>query len=525
MRSSPLTGDPTTTRGPAAAVAAATGRAGAPDPAAPAGPTAAPALDAEALAAGLAAARDRSLAYTDLTEDDLLRQHSPLMSPLVWDLAHIGNYEEIWLLRALTGAAELRPGLDDVYDAFRHSRASRTALPLLGPDEARAYLRDVRGRAMDVLTGLDPDLLHAPETAGEAAGPEAANGNENGAESRNGAANGNGERDGGAAVHRRARLLSGSFVYGMVIQHEHQHDETMLATLQLRAGPPVLADPRPAPPSPAGPVDEAAEVLVPAGEFTMGTSTEPWAYDNERPAHRVFLPAFRLGRYPVTNRAHLAFIADGGYADERLWSAEGWAWRCQEGLTAPLFWSRDGDVWTRRRFGRVEPVPLDEPVQHVCWYEAEAHARWAGRRLPTEAEWEKACAHDPVTGRSRRYPWGDTDPTPELANLGHRTARPAPVGGRPAGASPYGAEQMIGDVWEWTGGGFTPYPGFASFPYREYSEVFYPRDAAPARFRVLRGGSWATDPSAVRSTFRNWDFPIRRQIFAGFRLARDADTP
>ncbi|ONH57724.1 sulfatase-modifying factor 1 [Frankia sp. CcI49] len=480
-------------------------------------------LTAAAVAGELDAARRRSLAYTDLTDDDLLRQHSPLMSPLVWDLAHVGNYEEIWLLRALTEARELHAGLDDIYDAFRHKRATRTSLPLLGPAEARGYLRDVRARVLDVLAALEPDLL-LPRPGAEA-----------GARAEAGA---------GAEAVPRNRLLADSFVYGMVIQHEHQHDETMLATLQLRTGPPVLADPAdadgPGGQGPGvqgrggqGPGGETAgisaraagdtdEVLVPAGEFTMGTSTEPWAYDNERPAHTVHLPAFHIGRFPVTNQAQMEFIADGGYDDERLWSADGWAWRCKEDLSAPLFWSRDGDVWTRQRFGRVEPVPPDEPVQHVCWYEAEAHARWAGRRLPTEAEWEKACAHDPVTGRSRRYPWGDTDPTSELANLGHGRARPAPVGSRPAGASPCGAEQMIGDVWEWTASGFTPYPGFASFPYREYSEVFYPQGGESAGYRVLRGGSWATHSSAVRSTFRNWDFPIRRQIFAGFRLARDA---
>ncbi|WP_261567467.1 ergothioneine biosynthesis protein EgtB [Frankia gtarii] len=441
------------------------------DPASSAAP-----VTAQAVASALDLARKRSLAYTDIDADELLRQHSPLMSPLVWDLAHIGNYEDLWLVRTLGDAVETRPGLDDIYDAFRHSRASRIRLTLLDPAEARAYLREVRGRTLDTLDRLAPLSADAEE------------------------------------------LLAGGFVYGMVIQHEHQHDETMLATHQLRAGPPLLA-PGQAPP-PGRPVPRA-EVLVPAGPCTLGTSTEPWAYDNERPAHQVDLPAFWIDTLPVSNRAHIAFIDAGGYDDERLWSAAGWQWRQQENLTAPAFWSRDGEQWLRRRFGRLEPVPLDEPVQHVCWYEAEAHARWAGRRLPTEAEWEKAAAHDPATGRSRRYPWGDTDPMPEHANLGHRTDGPAPLGAYPAGASPCGAEQMIGDVWEWTASGFTPYPGFRSHPYREYSEVFFPRPGADSAFRVLRGGSWATDPSAARATFRNWDYPIRRQIFAGFRLARD----
>ena len=190
----------------------------------------------------------------------------------------------------------------------------------------------------------------------------------------------------------------------------------------------------------------------------------------------------------------------------------------RQGSVAPAFWARDADgTWWRRRFGVVEPVPLDQPVVHVCAHEADAYATWAGARLPTEAEWEKAARHDPATGTSRRFPWGDADPTPAHANLGQRHLAPAPVGAYPAGASPLGVEQLIGDVWEWTSSGWHPYPGFAAFPYREYSEVFFGGD-----YRVLRGGSFGTDPAAVRGTFRNWDHPVRRQIFAGFRLAWDA---
>jgi gamma-glutamyl hercynylcysteine S-oxide synthase len=158
----------------------------------------------------------------------------------------------------------------------------------------------------------------------------------------------------------------------------------------------------------------------------------------------------------------------------------------------------------------------DEPVVHVSWYEAQAYAAWAGKRLPTEVEWEKAARFDPTTGRSRRYPWGDEDPEPRHANLGQRHLSPAPVGAYPAGASPHGVHQLIGDVWEWTSSDFHGYAGFAAFPYREYSEVFFGPD-----YKVLRGGSFGTDRSACRGTFRNWDYPIRRQIFSGFRCARD----
>ncbi len=249
----------------------------------------------------------------------------------------------------------------------------------------------------------------------------------------------------------------------------------------------------------------------------MGTDDKGWAYDNERPRHSVDLPAFWIDRWPVTNAAFQAFIADGGYRRRDLWSPAGWAFRVRSRLAAPKFWHRDGAAWLRNRFGWVEEVPPGEPVQHVCWYEADAFARWAGRRLPTEQEWEKAARWSPERGDARAFPWGEGAPSEDVVNLGGRFFRPAPVGAFPAGAAPCGAEQLVGDVWEWTASDFSPYPGFASFPYPEYSEVFFGPD-----YKVLRGGSWATHPSAVRTTFRNWDYPIRRQIFAGFRCARDA---
>ena len=423
------------------------------------------------LAAALIAARDRTVSLTDcVDEDDLIRQHSPLMSPLVWDLAHIANQEEMWLLRAVGGQDPIHPEIDPLYDAFEHPRSERPTLPLLPPQEARGYAATVRGRVLDLL-----------------------------------------ER----APFNGRRLVTGGFAFGMIVQHEQQHDETMLITHQLRVGPPVRSAPPP-PPAPADAAALPAEVQVAGGPFTMGTSSEPWALDNERPAHEVDVAGFYLDTTPVTNAAYAEFIADGGYDDPRFWTAEGWAHRQRAGLTAPLFWRWEGE-WVRVAFGRAEPIGPSEPVMHVCWYEADAYARWAGRRLPTEAEWEKAARHDPAAGRSRRYPWGDAPWSPELANLGQRHLRPAPAGSYPAGAAPSGARQLIGDVWEWTSSDFRPYPGFVAWPYKEYSEVFFGPE-----YKVLRGGAFGVSAVACRGTFRNWDYPIRRQIFAGFRTARSA---
>ncbi|MFZ6005365.1 MAG: ergothioneine biosynthesis protein EgtB [Actinomycetota bacterium] len=403
-------------------------------------------------------ARARTVSITEPYDDSVLRrQHDPIMSPMVWDMAHVANYEDLWLVRAV-GGGPVRDDLDDLYDAFKQPRSVREALPLLSPAEARSYGDEVRERALEILRLAD--------VSAESPDP----------------------------------LLRHGFVHHMVVQHEHQHAETLMAAVQLL--PIEEGHRRDAPAPPAGAKPASAEVMVPAGTFEMG-SDHPWAYDNERARHEIDLPAFWIDVTPVTNAAYMQFVEEGGYDDERWWRPEGWAWRKEAALTAPQFWLRDGAGWLRARFGHIEPLPSDEPVQHVCWHEADAFARWAGKRLPTEAEWERAAR--------------GAVPDPNRANLGQWHLGPAPVGAYPQGVSEVGCHQMLGDVWEWTSTDFGPYPGFTAFPYDEYSAVFH-----GDKYKVLRGGSWATHPAACRATFRNWDLPIRRQIFAGFRCARDA---
>jgi iron(II)-dependent oxidoreductase len=407
----------------------------------------------------LAETRERTLALVEcVSEADLEKVHSTLMSPLVWDLGHIAAFEDLWLVHRHGGRDLLRPELMDVYDAFETPRAERGDLPYLRPAEAVAYLEAVRERALEVLD------------------------------------------------ERRDPVIE-----ELVIRHEQQHNETMLQTLQLaRLDGYELPFSRPAR-NGATAGDGLELVPVPAGPFAMGASARGFAYDNERPRHEVYVPAFRIGRKPITNATFLRFVEGGGYERREWWSDEGWAWKEEYDISRPGQWTADGREW---RLGRLEPLVPDQPVVHVSWFEADAFARAYGGRLPTEAEWEKAATWDQETGTARRYPWGDDPWTPERANLDQAALGPLPVG--EAGASPYGALGMLGDVWEWTSSAFAGYPGFRAFPYREYSEVFFGTD-----YKVLRGSSWATRPRVATPTFRNWDFPIRRQIFAGFRIARD----
>jgi gamma-glutamyl hercynylcysteine S-oxide synthase len=433
-------------------------------------PTSATPVDAGVSAAleDLREARERTLSLVDsVSDDDLSQVHSPLMSPLVWDLGHIAAFEDLWMAHRYGERPLLRADLVDVYDAMETPRAHRGDLPFLGPDAARAYMDEVRARTVDVLGDL-----------------------------------GTGD---GTLVE-------------LVLRHEHQHNETMLQTLEL-AHLDGYEVSRAVPPEP-GPSVAALTglemVKVAGGPCTIGAPATGFAYDNERPRHRTDIRGYLIGRTPVTNATYLTFVEGGGYERREWWSAEGWAWKEQYDITRPAGWTEDGGAqW---RLTGLEPLHPHHPVVHVSWFEADAFARAHGGRLPSEAEWEKAATWDQEREQARLTPWGDHPPEPGLqANLDQLSFGTAAVGSYPEGVSPCGCLGMIGDVWEWTGSRFDAYPGFAPHPYREYSAPFFGQD-----FRVLRGGSWATRSRVATATFRNWDHPERRQIFSGFRIARDA---
>jgi gamma-glutamyl hercynylcysteine S-oxide synthase len=363
----------------------------------------------------LDAVRERTLALVaHLPAADLERQIDPILSPLVWDLGHIAAYEDLWLVHRFAGAPLLRPDLAARYDAFETPRAVRGDIELLDAAGAREYLAAVRERALATLDGRPPDpVLHE-----------------------------------------------------MVLRHELQHTETMRQAMELAGllppGEPALR------PLPAGGGDEW--VTIPAGPFRMGADGDGFAYDNERGAHDVDLPAFRIARRPVTNGTWMRFVEGGGYMRREWWSDEGWAWK------------EDYDITHHPGVAAGHP---DAPACHVSWFEADAFARAHGARLPTEAEWEKAATWEQETTRTA--------------------------------GSATGTLEATGQVWEWTADTFGGYPGFVADPYPQYSEVFFGHG-----YRVLRGGSWATHPRVATPTFRNWDLPERRQIFAGVRLAAEA---
>ena len=422
----------------------------------------------------LTEARARTLLLVGpLPEADLRRQHDPLMSPVLWDLGHIAQFEALWLTRNTTGPIEFveMPGM---YNPFEHPRSTRDRLPLPSLAALLSEMAEVRRRVLDRLQT-------------------------------------------GEGLEWEGPLLREGYVFQMVAQHEYQHNETILQTLQLKQGEPYRAPRSHAVPEGRAVASERdGMVRFPGGKVRIGTTDRASAYDNERGEHTVELAPFWVDATPVTNAAYQEFMAAGGYRERSHWSEAGWAWLQEAGVDAPKYWTRDGDGWMVRRYDLTTPVEPDHPVCHVCYHEAEAYARWAGKRLPTEQEWEAAASWDPETGRKRRYPWGDQSPTALEANLDQLAFGTAPVGAYPRNLSPIGCYGMIGDVWEWTSSDFRGYPGFEAFPYAEYSEAFFGSDS-----KVLRGGSWATRPGAIRATFRNWDYPIRRQIFSGFRCVRD----
>jgi iron(II)-dependent oxidoreductase len=387
----------------------------------------------------------------------------PIVNPPRWELGHVAWFHEFWTQRRGNAeAASMLAGADRLYDSARVAHDSRWSLDL--PDMAGTwgYLERVLARTHA--------LLERDEMSDELA-----------------------------------------YFIQLSILHHDMHNEAFCYMWQ------TLGHPAPLPTAQSSPAGDACggDVSIPAGRLQLGAPpASGFVFDNEKWVHEVAVPAFAMARCAVSNREFLAFVENGGYARREFWSEAGWHMREMIALGAPRYWKKDSSRWQARRFDHLVPLPLEEPVMHVSWHEAQAYCRWAKRRLPTEMEWERAAATMPDSPAKCRYSWGDSceSANGELARLGARVAAPASVDAFPAGASAWGLRQMLGNVWEWTESRFVPYPGFSPDPYKEYSEPWFAED-----HRVLRGGSFATPLRLIRNSWRNFYKPERADVFCGFR--------
>ncbi|MDP9488370.1 MAG: SUMF1/EgtB/PvdO family nonheme iron enzyme, partial [Actinomycetota bacterium] len=389
----------------------------------------------ERLAGMLLDCRKRTLELaSDLSDEQMIGPQLRVVNPPLWEIGHLAWFQERWNLRRVTDEDFSPSGIlehgDELYDSMEVAHDARWNLPLPSREETLSYMQRV----------LD-ETLRRLRTEGPT-----------------------------PKVDYFARLAA---------FHEDMHGEAFTYTRQTHGLPaPPISDHEPKlyEDQPRGSLEGAAE--VPGGEFVLGAAENMgFVFDNEKWAHPVRVAPFEISRAPVTNEQFGAFVDEGGYRRPELWGEGGRRWLDETGAEHPVYWSRVGDGWHRRRFDTTEPLNPHEPVIHVNWYEAEAYCRWAGRRLPTEAEWEMAASAEPggtdKTGRKRLHPWGEEPPGPRYANLDGRLLGPVDVAAFPEGDSAFGCRQMTGNVWEWCADDFGPYPGFVRDPYKEYSEPWF----------------------------------------------------
>ncbi len=388
--------------------------------------------------------------FADIDLEIFYRQVHPDFSPVGWHLGHIGFTEAYWILERCAGYKPLFPQYRKLFAADGLPKAERENLPSL--EIIQNYLDTVRSKVFHYLAT--------------------------------------------APLEKEERL------WRWLIQHESQHNETIIFILQLHRWQKNLISSSLKSQESYSIPNCSDMVEIPAGEFIMGNDAID-AQDNERPAHPVYLDTYWIDRYPVTCKQYREFMLTGGYQNRQWWSEEAWQWLQANSISQPLYWS-DSPGWD------------NHPVCGVSWYEAEAYANFAGKRLPTEAEWEKAASWNVAKEQKVTYPWGEDRPNKRLYNYDSAIGQTTPVNVYSEGQSPYGCYDMLGNVWEWTASWFAGYDKFISYPYPGYSQTYFDK-----RHRVLKGGSWATRSWGLRTSFRNWYHPWVRQILAGFRCAAD----
>jgi ergothioneine biosynthesis protein EgtB len=419
------------------------------------------------LVAQLREVRHRTRRLTeDLSSAELMGPYLEIVNPVLWELGHIAWFHEYWTLRGAAGRAPLIEHGDKLWDSSNVAHKTRWHLDLPNRSVTYGYMADV--------LACQEELL-------------------------------------GRGIDEATR-----YSYDLSIRHEDMHVEALTYMRQTSANAAPEGISAASTVSAGGLEGDAA---VPGGSWRLGsTSSEGFIFDNEKWAHETTLAPFRIARAPVTNQQFAAFIEAGGYHAREFWSEAGWAWRERCGAERPVNWvPKRGGVWTWRRYRAIEALPSQAAVVFVNWFEADAWCRWAGRRLPTEAEWEAAAVGQPTADRERlansrrRWPWGEASPDATLANLDFAYDGTIDVGALAGGDSAFGCRQMIGNVWEWTASAFEPFAGFSADPYVDYSRPWF------GTRKVLRGGCWATSARIARPAYRNFFTADRNDVFAGFR--------
>ncbi|MEW6729934.1 MAG: selenoneine synthase SenA [Acidobacteriota bacterium] len=444
-------------------------------------------FSAEEIIQMLKEARARTLELVaDLSDEQMMAEKLDIINPPLWEIGHIAWFQENWALRHLRKHQPILVNGDELYDSAKVAHDTRWDLPLPSRQQTLSYMQQVLDLVIEELSS-----------------------------------------------HPNAEEI---YFHLLPLFHEDMHAEALTYTRQTMRYPTPLLTPSSSLPKnflPTIPTNDQVtisnlggplpgDVEIPGGSLLLGaTTSQPFVFDNEKWGHWVDIAPFCIARAPVTNIEFAAFVDDQGYQYQSWWSEAGWVWRQRVDTQHPRYWHRESNGrWFCWQFDRLIPLPEHQPVIHISWFEAEAYCRWAGRRLPSEAEWEMAASTEPGFNREdksvmveykRNFPWGDTFPNWAMANLDWQAMGCLDVGALPASESAWGCRQMIGNVWEWTASTFLPYPGFIIDPYKEYSAPWFGTQ------KVLRGGCWTTRARLIRNTWRNFYTPDRRDVFAGFR--------